>query len=94
MEETWTESDLKKYKGTMKFPEIFYLPRGWVVLFTTNYGDHGFLVNSKHDRTPREFGTLDEAARFLHSHGFDSTIVTLSEYPVDQMIRKSKHYAA
>lgn len=91
MEETWVESDLKKYDGMMKFPEIFYLPSGWVILFTTNYGDQGFLVKSKTDRSPREFKTLDDAAKFLHSHGYESTIVTLYEYPADQIVKKSKH---
>ena len=91
MEERWTESDLKKYEGMMKYPEIFYLPDGWVILFTTNYGDHGFLVNSRHDPSPRGFKTLDEIAKFLYSHGFESTIVTLHEYPRDQIMKKSKH---
>lgn len=91
MEETWVESDLKKYDGMMKYPEIFYLPSGWVILFTTNYGDQGFLVKSKEDSSPREFKTLDDAAKFLYSHGYESTIVTLYEYPVDQIIKKSKH---
>ncbi len=91
MEETWVESDLKKYDGMMKYPEIFYLPGGWVILFTTNYGDQGFLVKSKSDRSPREFKTLDDAGKFLYSHGYESTIVTLYEYPIDQIIKKSKH---
>ncbi len=91
MEETWIESDLKKYDGMMKYPEIFHLPSGWVILFTNIYGDHGFLVKSKYDRTPREFSSIDEAARFLVKHNYESTIVTLSEYPVEQIASKSHH---
>ena len=91
MEEAWIEADLKKYDGMMKFPEIFYLPSGWVILFTTNFGDHGFLVKSKQDASPREFRTLDEASKFLHGYGYESIIVTLSEFPVEQIPKKSKH---
>ncbi len=93
MEETWIESDLAKYDGMLKYPEIFYLPEGWAVFLTTIYADYGFLANAKRDENPRIFGSLDEAARFLYKHGFESVIVTLEQYPKDQAVKKSKHRA-
>lgn len=91
VEETWTEPDIAKYDGMLKYPEIFYLPEGWAVFFTTIYADYGFLAKSRQDKSPRIFKSLDDASKFLYGHGFKTVIVTLEQYPREEAVRKSKH---